>query len=77
MENKTPGLHKVGPAPYGYVYNPSNGQKVSFVDKDGHVYAGTVTNVDENEETGEINLTVQQFDDGIGWLVVSDENEEQ
>jgi hypothetical protein len=60
-----PGLHKVGPAPYDYVYKPANGQRLSFVDEDGHVYAGTVADVVEDEETGATTLTLQQFDTGL------------
>jgi len=77
MENKNPGLHKIGPAPYDYVYNPAKGQKVSFVGIDGHVYTGTVTNVGENEETGEIKVTVQQFDDGLGFTAIEDDAPDQ
>jgi hypothetical protein len=66
-EELGPGLHKVGEQPWDYVYNPAEGQKVSAVGLDGHMYTGTITDVQQNKETGEMQLTVQQFDDGVGY----------
>ena len=54
-----PGLHKVGPEPYDYVYNPEWGQKVSFIGTDGKMVTGHISVVYEDDETGEMRLTVE------------------
>jgi len=58
-----PGLHQVGPAPYDYVFNPAKGQRITCVSPTGRTVTGTVTNVEEDKESGEVRLTVQQLDD--------------
>lgn len=54
-----PGLHKVGPEPWAYVFNPAKGQKLSFVSKDGRVFTGTVADFSEDEETVELKFLDQ------------------
>lgn len=65
-DTKAPGLHQIGPAPYDYVYNPAKGQRITVVGVDDQTFTGTVTDYTENKETGEINMTVQQFGDPLG-----------
>lgn len=62
-----PGLHKVGENPWDYVYNPAVGQKVTFVDVDGTRLTGTITDFTEDDETGELQMEVQQFPDAPKW----------
>ena len=57
-EELGPGLHRVGPAPYDYVYNPAEGQRVGSI-VDGELHMGTVTGFVEDKATGSITLTVQ------------------
>jgi hypothetical protein len=38
------------------------GSKVSFQALDGQMFTGTVQHIEENEETGEIQITLTQFD---------------
>jgi hypothetical protein len=60
--DKVYGLHRVGPNPWDFEYNPGIGQRVSFVDARGNVHTGTVTDFEENEETGEKTLTVERWE---------------
>lgn len=62
-EHLGPGLHKVGPAPYDYVFNPAEGMKVSAVLTNGQIVTGIVTDVAENKETGEICLRAEEHPD--------------
>lgn len=55
---KEPGLHRIGPAPYDYVFNPAKGQILSFVGRDGTVYTDIVSDFSEDKETGEIRMTL-------------------
>lgn len=63
---KKPGLHKVGPAPWDYEFNPENGMQIACVGADGRTYTGVITYFDENKETGELTLTVQSRPDSDG-----------
>lgn len=60
---KVPGLHKTGPNPWDYEFNPAKGMKISSVGLDGVVRHGIITDFDENEETGELSLTVDPLPD--------------
>lgn len=51
-----PGLHRIGPEPFAFVFNPAVGQKVTFVGLDGRAITGIVTDFTEDDETGEIRL---------------------
>lgn len=53
-----PGLHRIGPNPWDFEYNPAKGQRIGVVDVDGKTFYGTVSDFVEDEETGEIQLTV-------------------
>lgn len=57
-QTEEPGLHRVGPNPWDYEYNPAKGQRVGFVDIDGNLMLGTVADFVEDKSTGEIRLTV-------------------
>lgn len=57
-EEKQPGLHKVGPNPWDYEFNPAKGMKIASVGLDGEIHHGIITDFDENEATGELTLTV-------------------
>lgn len=62
-DTKEPGLHKVGPEPYAYVFNPTKGQRLTFVGLDVATFTGTVTDFSEDKETGELSMTLQEFPD--------------
>lgn len=53
-----PGLHKTGPAPYDWVFNPAEGLPVA-VDIDGELTEGVISAFTEDEDSGEITLTVE------------------
>lgn len=59
---RVPGLHRVGPNPWDYEYNPAEGQRVSFVDLDGTTLSGVITAFTEDDETGELQLEVGSVD---------------
>lgn len=62
-DTKEPGLHRTGPEPYAFVFNPTKGQRLSFIGEDGEVFTGTVADFTEDEETGELSLTMHEFPD--------------
>lgn len=64
-QTKEPGLHRVGPNPWDYEYNPAKGQRVGFKYLDGEVLYGTVTDFVEDEDSGEIRLTVEPDDEEL------------
>ena len=51
-----PGLHRVGPAPYDFVYNPAKGQRVTFIGLDGRQFTGTVVDFTDDDD---IQLTIE------------------
>jgi hypothetical protein len=58
-EELGPGLHKVGENPWDYVYNPAEGQRVTFVDLDGTAISGTVTAFTKDRSDGALQLEVE------------------
>lgn len=58
-EDLGPGLHKVGPKPYDYVFNPSVGQRVIFVGPDGREFRGAISDYIEDDDTGELTLAME------------------
>lgn len=63
-----PGLHRTGPNPWDFEFNPAKGMKVAFVDVDGRRFDGTISDFQENAETGELTMTVDQFPDALEYL---------
>lgn len=61
-EDKVPGLHKIGPAPWDYEFNPAEGMQVA-AEVGGKLVTGIVTAFEEDEETGAVTLTVRPVDD--------------
>lgn len=58
-----PGLHRIGPEPWDFVYIPAKDQKIAFVGLDATVRTGTVASAEIDDETGQIILTCEAFDD--------------
>lgn len=62
FEELGPGLHRVGPAAYDFVYNPAKGQKVTFVGIDGSEFTGTIKDFTQDKKTGELNMTMEGYE---------------
>ena len=56
-EHLGPGLHRIGPEPYAFVYNPARGQRLTFIDINGEQFTGEVS--DFTEIDGVITLEIQ------------------
>ena len=61
-EDLGPGLHRVGPEPWAFVYNPAKGQLLSIQLSDGSLYTDVITEFTKNKETGEITMTLGESD---------------
>jgi hypothetical protein len=52
-----PGLHRVGPDPWDFVFNPEVGMKMRVVGVNGKEFDTVISAVDEDDETGEMRIT--------------------
>lgn len=68
LRHLNPGLHRTGPNPWDFEYNPREGELLSIQLASGELMTGVITEVVEGKETGEMQITAKQFPDAPRWI---------